>query len=311
MSKKLISILSPCYNEEDNIDELYRRVVRVLDALTDYNFEFLFIDNSSTDNTVEKIKAIIDLDKRIKLIVNIRNFGHLRSPYWGMLQTKGEATICMASDLQEPPELIPQFIAAWESGFKLVMGTKPSSTTNPAIHFLRRSYYRMLDGISDVSITRDMNGFGLYDKCVLDEIRKINDPYPYLRGLVCELGFPIKAIEYIQPTRYRGTTKNNFYTLYDMALLGIVSHSMLPIRLSAFTGVFVGLISVLASFVLLIMKIIWWDLFAAGTASILVLMFMMFGVVMFFIGILGEYIGVIHNFAKRRPIVVEKERINF
>ena len=311
MNNKLISIISPCYNEEENVDELYRRVISVVDGISGYEFEYVFIDNASVDKTVDKLKKIAHFDSRVKIIVNNRNFGHIRSPYWGLLQTSGDATIYLASDLQDPPEMIPEFIAGWEAGYKLVMATKPVSDGNSLMHYLRRSYYRLLDKISDVPMTRDTTGFGLYDKRVLDELRKINDPYPYLRGLIDELGFPMKTIDFVQPRRLRGVTKNNFYTLYDIALLGMVSHSMVPIRLASFIGIFVGTASLFTSFILILLKIIWWDLFAAGTASILVLMFMMFGSVMLFIGVLGEYIGVIHTYAKRRPVVVEKERINF
>lgn len=311
MSKKIISIISPCYNEEGNVDELYLRVVDVMSKLGDYEFEYLFIDNASTDQTLSRLKLIANKDKRVKIIVNNRNFGHIRSPYWGFMQTSGDATIYLASDLQDPPEMIPEFITDWEAGYRIVLATKPVSDGNSVMHYLRRSYYRLLDKISDVPMTRDTTGFGLYDKRVLDELRKINDPYPYLRGLIDELGFSTKTIDFVQPRRLRGVTKNNFYTLYDIALLGMVSHSMVPIRLASFIGIFVGIASLLTSFLLFLIKLFWWDLFAAGTASILVLMFMMFGAVMLFIGVLGEYIGVIHTYSKRRPIVVEKERINF
>lgn len=310
MNKKLISIISPCYNEE-NVEELYRRVVQVIDGLTDYEFEYLFIDNASTDKTVGKLKQLAANDKRVKIIVNNRNFGHIRSPYWGILQTSGDATIYLASDLQDPPEMIPQFIAGWESGYKLVMAVKPVSKDNSLMHYFRRTYYRVLDKISDVPITRDTTGFGLYDKNVIQELRRINDPYPYLRGLIDELGFSMLTIDFIQPRRLKGITKNNFYTLYDIGMLGIVSHSMVPIRLASFFGGLVGLLSFVSAAIVLCLKLLWWDRFAAGVAPIVILMLLMFGVVMLFIGMLGEYIGVMHTYLKKRPIVVEKERINF
>lgn len=311
MAQTLINIISPCFNEEANVEELYRRVCAVMDGLPDYAFEYLFIDNASMDATVDKLRAIAAADRRVKIIINNRNFGHIRSPYWGILQTRGAATIYLASDLQDPPELIPQFLVAWEKGYKVVMAVKPVSEGHQAMHFLRRSYYRMLDSISETPITTDTTGFGLYDARVIAELRAINDPYPYLRGLIDELGYPMQTIPFLQPRRLRGITKNNFYTLYDIAMLGIVSHSMVPLRLASLVGVSFGLLSLLAAVAVLAAKLIWWNQFAAGLAPIAILMFFMFGIMMLFIGLLGEYIGVIHTYVKKRPIVTERERINF
>jgi dolichol-phosphate mannosyltransferase len=310
-SRVLLSIISPCYNEEANIDELYARVTKVTEQYPKYEFEYIFIDNASTDGTVAQLKAIAAKDSRVKVIINTRNFGHIRSPYWGILQTTGAATIYLASDLQDPPELIPQFIEEWEKGFKLVLATKPVSQSNPFIHFLRKTYYRALDAISDVKLVADTTGFGLYDKVVLDKIREINDPYPYLRGLFCELGYEIKTIKFNQPRRLRGISKNNFYTLYDIAMLGVVSHSLVPIRIASFMGFALGVLSMSTAFIFLLLKILLWDSFPIGVAPIVIGMFFMFGVLMLFIGILGEYIGSIHTYVQRRPIVVEDERINF
>lgn len=311
MSKKFISIITPCFNEAENVSELYRRVTEVINGLSEYNFEFIFIDNASTDNTVDILKVIAEKDKRVKIIVNNRNFGHIRSPYWGILQTTGDATIYLASDLQDPPEMIPEFISGWEAGYKLVLAVKPVSGGNPLMHFFRRTYYRLLDGISNISLTKDTTGFGLYDKKVVDELRKINDPYPYLRGLIDELGFPMLTIDFVQPRRIRGVTKNNFYALYDIAMLGIVSHSMVPIRLASFLGIVIGLLSIISAFGIALAKFMWWESFAVGAASILVLLFAMFGVVMLFIGLLGEYVGAILIYVRNRPIVVENHRVNF
>ena len=211
--KKKISFISPCFNEQDNVNDLYDRVSAVWNQNPQFDYEFVIIDNASTDDTVKKLKEIALKDSRVKIIVNTRNFGHIRSPYWGILQTTGDATIYMASDLQDPPELAMQFIAEWEAGYKIVLATKPVSEGNQFVHFLRKIYYRVLDKISDIQLVRDATGFGLYDRKVLDEIRKINDPYPYLRGLICELGYPIKTIQFTQPRRVRGISKNNFYTL--------------------------------------------------------------------------------------------------
>ncbi len=311
MSKKLISIVTPTYNEIDNIELLLSRIREVIAPLDRYDFEILVIDNCSIDGTQDKIRELASQDMRIKAIFNARNFGHIRSPYYGILQSTGEATIYMASDFQDPPEFIPQFIEEWEKGWKLVMAVKPASEASAVMHFLRKTYYRLIDRISDVSILRDSTGFGLYDKKVLDNLRKINDPYPFLRGLICELGYPIKAIPFVQPRRLGGITKNNFYTLFDIAMLGIVSHSKLPIRIAALVGFILGAISILVAVYFLVMKLIFWDSFPLGGAPALIGLFFLFGVLLFFIGLLGEYIGSIHTYIQNRPIVVEKERINF
>jgi len=309
--KMLISIVSPCYNEEDNVVELYKRLSNVIIEYPKYDFEFIFIDNASTDNTVNKLKEIAAKNRHVKIIVNNRNFGHIRSPYWGVIQSHGDATIYLASDLQDPPEVIPRFIEEWENGYKVVMATKPVSQTNFITHRMRRAYYSFLDGISDVSQIKDATGFGLYDKSVLDKIREIDDPYPYFRGLIAEFGYEVKTIPFDQTRRLRGVSKNNFYTLYDMAMLGIVNHSLVPIRIASFMGFLMGGASILTALVFFILKLIYWDQFSAGIAPIVIGLFFMFGILLFFIGLLGEYIAAIHTHVKKRPIVVEKERINF
>ena len=290
---------------------MLNRIRDVIAPLDQYDFEILVIDNCSNDGTQEKIRKLAMQDMRIKAIFNARNFGHIRSPYYGILQSTGVATIYMASDFQDPPEIIPQFIEEWEKGWRLVMAVKPASEGSPVMHFLRKTYYRLIDRISDVSILRDSTGFGLYDRKVLDNLRKINDPYPFLRGLICELGYPIKAIPFIQPRRLGGITKNNFYTLFDIAMLGIVSHSKVPIRIAALAGFILGAISILVAIYFLVMKLIFWESFPLGGAPALIGLFFLFGILLFFIGILGEYIGSIHTYIQNRPIVVEKERINF
>jgi len=310
-NKKLLSIISPCFNEEQNISELYKRVLEEIKLFPQYDFEYLFIDNASTDGTVDLLRELTKLDSRVKVIVNTRNFGHIRSPYWGIINTKGEATIYLASDLQDPPELISQFIKEWEKGSKIVLAVKPVTSTNFIIHALRRMYYKFLDGVSEVPIVKDSTGFGLYDKIVLDKIREINDPYPFLRGLICELGYNIKTIQFCQPKRRKGVSKNNFYSLYDIALLGIVSHSMVPIRLASILGFTFGLLSIVMAFIIFILKILFWNSLPLGYAPLGISMLLIFGVLLFFIGMLGEYVGVIHTYTQRRPIVVERERINF
>ncbi|MBU3624386.1 glycosyltransferase family 2 protein [Polynucleobacter sp. AP-Latsch-80-C2] len=307
----LISLSIPCYNEEENVDELYRRICETVDKIIQYQFEFVFIDNASEDQTVQKLIFLASTDRRVKIIVNTRNFGHIRSPYWGIMQTSGDATIALASDLQDPPELIPQFISQWELGWKVVLAVKPRSKTNFFVHKLRRLYYQILDGIANIDLVKDATGFGLYDKKVLDQVRKISDPYPYLRGLICELGFPIKTIPFLQPRRERGISKNNFYTLYDIAMLGIVSHSLVPIRLASICGIVIGFMSLLVAIFYTIMKLLNWYSFPVGMAPIVIGIFLLFSLLFIFIGILGEYIGSIHSYVKNRPIVVERERINF
>ncbi len=311
MAKPLISIVTPTYNEEENVNELYLRITAAIHSLNQYQFEILFIDNASTDKTVTMIKSLCAIDKRVKLIVNNRNFGHIRSPYWGIIQSTGLATIYLASDLQDPPELIKQFIAEWEKGWKIVLATKPVSQTNFLFHLLRRLYYYFLDSISNVNLVKDTTGFGIYDRQVIDCVRAINDPYPYLRGMICELGFSLKTIEFNQPQRARGITKNNFYTLFDIAMLGIVSHSLVPLRIASMLGMLIGGISILMGLTYLVLKLFLWDSFPIGFAPLIISLFFMFGILFFFIGLLGEYIGSIHMYVKNRPIVVERERVNF
>lgn len=312
MIKPLLSIVTPCYNEQDNIEALYDRIIAAISQFKErYDFEIIIIDNHSTDATPARLRYLANLDPSVKVIFNTRNFGHIRSPYYGILQSSGVSTIYLASDLQDPPELIPEFIKYWEDGYKLVMATKPVSKGPRLMHQLRRSYYRMLDGISDITLVPDSTGFGLYDHVVLEELRRIGDPYPFLRGLICELGWEVKTIPFDQPRRVRGISKNNFYTLYDIAMLGIVSHSKLPIRIAALAGFALGGVSILMALIFIVLKLIYWDSFPMGIAPVVIGMFFMFGVMMLFIGIIGEYIGSIHTYVQRRPIVVEQERINF
>jgi glycosyltransferase involved in cell wall biosynthesis len=309
--KKLLNIVTPCYNESDNILELYTRICNVIDTLDKYNFEILFIDNASTDNTVELLKELASKDLRVKIIINVRNFGHIRSPYWGVIQSRGAASIYMASDLQDPPEYIPQFINVWEQGWKVVWATKPSSNKNFLRHRASTIYYKTLEKISDVHLVRDATGFGIYDHDVLEQVRKIKDPYPFFRGLICELGYPIKTIDFVEPRRTGGISKNNFYSLYDIAMLGIVSHSLVPIRIAGMLGLLIGIFSLITAVIYAFFKFTYWDTFPIGVAPLIIGMFLMFSLLFIFISLLGEYIGSIHTYVKNRPIVVEKERINF
>lgn len=309
--KKLISIVTPCYNEGENVEELIRRIRAVMQPLAQYDYEHLLIDNDSKDNTVEKIKRIATKDPKIRLIVNCRNFGHIRSPIYAIFQANGDAIIAMASDLQDPPELISEFLKHWESGFKIAIGVKPKSRETPLMFLLRRTYYRTIGKISDTPLVENFTGFGLYDKEVIATIRSLNDPYPYFRGLIAELGYSRAEIPFEQPRRIRGFTKNNFYTLYDLAMLGVTSHSKLPLRLAAMGGFVFSFLSLLIAFGYGLAKLLFWDSFSLGIAPLVVGLFFFGSVQLFFIGLLGEYIGAIHTQVMKRPLVVEKERVNF
>jgi len=307
---KLISIVTPCYNEEANIEELYNRVATVMASLP-YDYEHICIDNCSTDSTVKTIKEFALRDKRLKLIVNARNFGHIRSPYYALFQSKGDACILIASDLQDPPEMIVDFIQKWEQGYKTVLAVKPESDESTIMFALRKAYYRLISKISEVPLVQNATGAGLFDRVVIDILRNIQDPYPYFRGLLCEIGFPIATVPFKQPRRVRGVTKNNFYTLYDIAMLGITNHSKIPLRLMAMSGFLLAFLSLLVAFFFLMAKIFYWDSFQLGTAPILIGIFFFGAIQAFFIGVLGEYIGSIHTQVRNMPLVVELERVNF
>lgn len=310
-NKKTITLFTPCYNEENNINVLYDRVLSVIQKIPQYNFEYVFIDNASTDNTLKVLKEIAKKDTRVKVISNVRNFGHIRSPYYGLLQCTGDAVIAMVADLQDPPEMIPKYIKEWENGHALVLGIKTKSKENPLMFFIRKTFYSVLKKISETEQLKNYTGFGLYDQKFLNVVRMIDDPYPYFRGMVMEYGWDIKTIEYTQDERLHGKTKNNFYTLYDIAMLGFINHSKLPLRLSAFLGFFSAIISLLVAIGYFIYKLMYWDTFQAGTAPMVIGVFFFSSVQLFFIGIIGEYIGAIHTQVRKRPLVIEKERINF
>lgn len=308
--KKMISIVTPCYNEEENIDELYQRIAAVMATLP-YDYEHICIDNASTDGTVKRIKELAAEDKRVKLIVNARNFGHIKSPYYAIQQSNGDACILIASDLQDPPEMIVEFVKKWEEGFKTVLAVKPESEESSLMFFLRKSYYRLITKISEVALVQNATGAGLFDRVVIDILRSIDDPYPYFRGLLCEIGFPIATVPFKQPRRQRGVTKNNFYTLYDIGMLGITNHSKVPLRLMAMSGFFLSFLSLLVAFMFFVAKLMFWDSFQLGTAPILIGIFFFGAIQAFFIGVLGEYIGSIHTQVRKMPLVVELERVNF
>ena len=308
---KKISIVSGCYNEAGNVEELVARVAKVMASLPQYDYEQIIIDNASTDGTQEILRKLATGNPLLKIILNARNFGHIRSPFHGMMQGAGDAVVYMASDLQEPPELIPQFIREWERGTKAVVGIKDSSSESPLFFAVRQFYYQLVDRLADTKTIQSFTGFGLYDRAIMDYCRSLNDPYPYFRGLIAEIGLPVKRISYHQPPRTRGFTKNNLYTLYDIGMLGITNFSKVPLRLAAMLGFATALLSLLVAIGYLVCKLIFWYTFPFGTAPLVIGLFFFASVQLFFIGIIGEYVGAIHTQVMRRPLVVEMERINF
>jgi glycosyltransferase involved in cell wall biosynthesis len=309
--RKLISIITPCYNEEGNVEELHRRIVAQMERFPDFDFEHIYIDNASTDGTVAAIRRLASADFRVKAIVNNRNFGIIRSSNHGLLQARGDAIINMASDMQEPPELIGEFLRQWEQGYKVVVGIKPESHETAPMFALRRLYYATIGRIADIELIPHYTGFGLYDREVIEALRRIDDPYPYFRGLIADMGYAHAEVPYVQPLRKRGITKNNFYALYDMAMLGITSHSKVPLRLATMAGFAMSAISLLIALGYLVLKLARWEEMSFGMAPILIGFFFFASVQLFFIGLLGEYILQIHTQVQKRPLVVERERVNF
>ena len=309
---KKISILTPCYNEEGNVEELYKQVKAQFEALKDkYTYEHIFIDNASQDKTVEILKGIATKDKNVKIIVNASNFGHIRSPFHGLKQCYGDAVMLMVADLQDPPELIPEFLTKWEEGHKVVVGVKNKSKENPIMYGIRKLFYTMVRKMSETPMIDNFTGFGLYDKAFVDVLRATDDPYPYMRGFVAEFGGDIATVYYTQPKREHGKTSNNFYKLYDMAMLGFVNHSKVPLRLAVFIGFAIAALSLAVALFYFIYKLCYWDSFQVGNAPLVIGLFFFSAVQLIFIGILGEYIGAIHTQVRKRPLVMEKERVNF
>jgi glycosyltransferase involved in cell wall biosynthesis len=308
---RLISVVSACYNEEDNVRECYEQVKKVFAQLPQYRYEHIFIDNASRDKTRTILRELAAEDKNVKVILNTRNFGHVTSGYHGMLQARGEAVISVVSDLQDPPELIKEFLAKWEEGYQMVIAVKQESEESAIFFAIRRAYYELVARLAEIELNKNATGFGLYDRRFFDILREIDDPYPYFRGLVSEVGLPSIKIFYVQPARKRGLTSQNFYRLYDMAMLGITNHSKVPLRLATMLGFALSAASFGVAILYLILKLVFWQQFALGLAPLIISVFFFGSVQLFFIGILGEYIGAIHTHVLKRPHVVELERINF
>ncbi len=311
--KKLISIVTPAYNEAGNIEELICQVRNeFVNNLNHYDYEHIIIDNSSTDDTVDIVKKHCAQDKRVKLIVNARNFGHIRSPAYAMKQAKGDAVVSLVADLQDPPSLITEFVRIWEKGqHQMVLGVKRTSEESPLFFFLRKAYYSLVTRLAEIELIKNFTGFGLYDRKVIEAIKSIDDAYPYWRGLICEVGFSKYQYLYDQPVRKRGITKNNFYTLYDIGMLGITTHSKIPLRICTIFGFIASILSFAIAIAYLVIKILNWDEMRLGVAPLVIGMFFFGSIQLMVVGFLGEYVGNIHTQILRRPLVVELERINF
>ncbi len=308
---KSISIITPCKNEEGNVQALYERVRAIMVELGRYRYEHIFIDNDSQDRTVEILRAVAADDTNVKLIVNSRDFGHITSPMHALTQARGDAVIGVVADFQDPPEMIPAMVEAWEEGYSMVLCVKRASAEHPIMFALRKQYYRLINKLSTLETFEDFTGFGLFDRKVIDHVLAFSDPYPYFRGVIAEIGLPHKKLYYDQPARARGKTKNNFYTLFDLAMLGIVNHSKVPLRLMTFVGFGGAIVSFLLGIAFLIYKLMFWSSFAIGTAPTLIGIFFGFSVQLVFTGVIGEYVGAIYTQLKRRPYAIERERANF
>ena len=308
---KLISIVSSCYNEEGNVDVMAARVRSTMEGLPQYRYEHLFIDNHSSDGTVEKLRALAGADHRIKVIVNTRNFGYIRSPYYAIFQARGDAVVMIASDLQEPPEIIAEFVRKWEDGYKIAVGIKAASEEKPLIYFLRGLYYKIIRMSSSVDLLEQFTGFGLYDRKVVEILRGLREPYPYFRGLISDLGFDMAKVGYVQAARQRGKTKSNFFSLFDVAMLGFTNYTKIPLRMATLLGFFSAGVSLLVGVCYLLAKLVFWNSFSAGMAPVLIGLCFLGSVQLLFLGIIGEYVGSIFTYVQNRPLVVERERLNF
>lgn len=311
---KKISILIPCYNEVENAELMANSVINVIEEmLSNYDYEIVFIDNASTDGTRDVLENLCSRNKKIKAIFNVTNFGQFNSPFYGMCQCDGDCVIPICCDFQDPVELIPKFVAEWEKGHKIVIGVKTSSKENPIIYFLRTIYYKMIKNMSTVKMIEHFTGFGLYDKLFIDLIRQLDDPVPFLRGIVAEYGegFNMKQYEYTQEKRRAGKTHNNFYSLYDAAMLSFTSYTKVGLRIATFLGAACSGISFIIALYYFIMKLLHWDNFALGNAPMTLGVFLIGGIQLLFLGLIGEYILNINTRVIKRPVVVEEKRLNF
>ena len=309
---KKISFLLPCYNEEENVVPLSEAIIaQMTEHLPEYDYELVFIDNCSTDNTRPLLRELCKGNPKIKAIFNAKNFGQFNSPFHGLLQTTGDCTIGMCTDFQDPPELIPKLVHEWENGFKIVSAVKKTSKENPVMRLFRTLYYKALKKMANVDIIEHFTGFGLYDKSFLDVLRELHDPIPFLRGIVSELGYRVKLLPYEQQRRRAGKSHNNFYTLYDAAMLSFTSYTKTGMRIATFSGFIISFVSLLIALIYLILKLLNWDNFQMGNAPILIGVFVLGGIQLFFIGLLGEYIMSMNTRLMNRPLVIEEERLNF
>lgn len=307
-----LTILTPCYNEEGNVREVHRQVKTVMESLPGYDYDHLFIDNASADKTVDILRELAATDRHVRVIVNTRNFGQVRSPYHAFLLARGDALMTCVADLQDPPELIPQFVKKWEEGYKVVIGVKEGTRESWLMARTRKFYYWLLGRLSsDVELVHNFTGFGLYDREVIEQFRATDEQYPYFRGLVSDFGYARAEVGYHQPARTKGHSSNDFFSLYDIAMLGVTNHSKVPLRLATMAGFAISVLSLLVAFGYLIAKLAFWNQLQLGLAPLLIGIYFFGAVQLFFIGVLGEYIGAIHTQVHKRPLVVERERINF
>ena len=311
MKKKKISVLVPCFNEELNIEAICIAIVEELIKIKKYDYELVFIDNCSTDDTRTVIRKLCANNKNVKAIFNSKNYGQFNSPYYGLCQLNGDCVIMMCCDFQDPVEMIPKFIKYWEEGYQVVCGIKTSSKENKIIYWLRSIYYKMIKKFSSVEQIEHFTGFGLYDKSFIEILRKLDDSTPFLRGIVAEFAGKRKDVEYTQQKRKAGKTHNNFLTLYDAAMLSFTSYTKVGMRISVFIGLSFAIVSLITGMAYLILKIVYWDRFIAGQAPVIIVLSMMCSIILIFLGILGEYILSINQRIMHRPLVIEEERLNF
>lgn len=309
--KKMITVVVPTYNEELNVDNVYARVTKIMaESLNNYDYEIMFVDNCSLDATRDKIKALIERDKRVKAIFNARNFGYVRNVFYGLSQAEGDCAVLLHADLQNPPELIVDFVKYWEESYKVIVGIKRKSKENKVLFAIKGLYYKFMNKISDTEMIEQLTDFGLYDRSFINVLKNLDDPVPYFKGIVSELGFSMKKVEFVQDDRENGKSFTNFFKSYDYAMLGITSYTKI-MRAASWLGFILGIICLIIAIVTFLSKILEWQDFPVGIAAICVGMFFLSAIQMFFIGILGEYVMSINTRVLHRPLVIEEERINF